>query len=688
MTFSANKRTAETAKTAGTPETFEGNSTAPNASDDPQQSPRPVKTIRASVPTIFPAWATMQRTLIDTMSAAVYPFLAKYTRDDGTLIWRDFHGDSYQSRDGADDFYESFYNWALLYLLGGGDHLLELADKAWDAVTRQLTALGLVHNEYERGYDQFHQGESYIYFYFLCLADPTNPKLIDRTRRFAGLYLNEDPDAHNYDAQHKIIRAPHNGSMGARWGYFDAEAVYGWYPYMAPYGLPYQDVEGISSYDDLKDPVLAQRMGEVMQERMGKGDAATNLIVTSLIANAYLMTGDDKYREWITDYVDAWRERARQNGGLLPDNVGLSGEVGEYISGKWYGGLYGWSWPHGYYNIGMAALVAGTNAFLLTGNRDYLELPRTQIDSIHQLGETRTLGSLAMSLGHHWIGLMHEYTPETEVFVVPYRYQDTGWFDYQIPTPIYPIALWNVTFEQGDWERVAHLRRTSLTDWRTVLPFRNKEDAGHEQPWLCFLRGENPTYPEAILSEALFKVARRMEMIRQDESDLSQVSIHHWQELNPVTTEALIQLTLGAPQIIYNGGLLYCQVRYFDAHRKRPGLPPDVAALVEAVEADHIVIRLVNVSVFEARDVLLQAGAFAEHRFMRATTTQRTSEYPGVHGPGGYAAPELRTEEQTVEIDDHLLRVQLPPATEIRLRIEVQRFVNTPSYRLPWDRIV
>lgn len=167
--------------------------------------------------------------------------------------------------------------------------------------------------------------------------------------------------------------------------------MYGWYPYMAPYGLPYEDVDGITYYDDLRDPELARRMGEIMQERMGKGDAATNLIVTSLIANAYLLTGDDKYRQWITEYIGAWIERSRQNGGLLPDNVGLSGQVGEYINGKWYGGLYGWSWPHGYYNVCMAALVGGGNAFLLDGDRAYLDLPRSQIDAIHALGETRTL---------------------------------------------------------------------------------------------------------------------------------------------------------------------------------------------------------------------------------------------------------------------------------------------------------
>lgn len=645
-------------------------------------------TLHASLPAQeIPGWAVWQRRLIETMSQAIDPFLQKYTHSDGTLKWRDEHNDSYQSRDGADDFYESFYNWALLYLLGGSDDLLELAHRQWDAVTVQLTRLGLLHKEYERGYDQFHQGESYIYFYFLCLADPGNPKLIDRARRFAGFYLNEDPEAQNYDPEHRIIRAPHNGSTGPRWGYFDGEVSYGWYPYMEPYGLPYEDVPGITSYEDLKDPILARRMGEVMEARMGKGDVATNLIVTSLITNAFLMTGEEKYCDWIVEYVSAWQERARRNGGLLPDNVGLSGQVGEYIDGKWYGGLYGWSWPHGYYNIGMAAIVAGANAYLITRNHAFLELPRAQIDAIHSRGVTRTLSDLAMSLGHHWVGLLHEHTPETEVFVVPYRYRDSGWFDFQTPSPIYPIALWNMTFASEDWRRIEQIRERSLVDWRDVIPFRSKEDAGHEQPWLCFLKGENPDYPEAILSESYFKVARRLEMIRRDESDLTQVSIHHWQELNPVTTEALVQLMLGGPQIIYNGGLLHCQVRYFDAQRRRPGIPQDIAALVEVIEAEHIIVRLINLSVFETRDVIIQAGAFGEHQFDAVEYEERTSPYPGNQGPTGYAAPELTRQTQTMDIGDHLLRVIMPPATEIRLRLRVSRYVNSPSYRLPWDRL-
>jgi hypothetical protein len=71
----------------------------------------------------------------------------------------------------------------------------------------------------------------------------------------------------------------------------------------------------------------------------------------------------------------AW---AQANDDLLPDTVGLNGQVGEYLDGKWYGGLYGWTWPHGFYNLQFAALSAAQCALLLTNDPTYLDLPRKQ----------------------------------------------------------------------------------------------------------------------------------------------------------------------------------------------------------------------------------------------------------------------------------------------------------------------
>lgn len=629
-----------------------------------------------------PAWAVLERKLFDVMDQAVYPFLAKYTHPDGTLIWNDTW---YGSRDGADDFYESSFNWPLLYLLGGGDHLLELGQRQWDAITRQLTEFGLVHKEYELGYDQFHQAESYIYFYFLCLADPTNATNRARARRFAGFYLNEDPEAPNYDPEHNIIRAAHNGSGGPRWGFTDGDRSYRWSANMRVYGLPYHDVPGVDHYDDLKDEEKARRMGEVMAARMGRGDVATNLLVTSLIANAYLLTGDEKYRTWITTYVDGWLERAEANGGLLPDNVGPNGIVGELMEGKWYGGLYGWTWPHGYYNIGMAATVAGVNSYLITRDPRYLDLPRSQYDAIAALGEYRDPRTLSMSLRHHWIGALadEDEAMEGQTWVVPYRYGDMGWFDYQPLSPIYPTAVWAVSQTEEDWQRIERIRQAESLDWRTVVTFRTKEESGHERPWLRFLAGENPDYPLQILQAAYGAVARRLALIEADDEDLRGVYIHHWQELNPVVTEALVQLTLGAPQIVYNGGLLHCSLRYFDAERKRPGLPQDVAALVDHVSAQQVHVTLVNLSPFASRRVVIQAGGFGEHQFTEAAYSARTSDYPG--SQKRYAAPPLTTTTERIAVNAKTLTVELPPATTIRLELGLARHVNQPSYALPWQ---
>jgi hypothetical protein len=637
--------------------------------------------VRATIPLEeAPAWAVLERQLIAVMEEAVYPFLEKYTHPDGRLIWQE---GIHQTRDGADDFYESFYNWPLLYLLGGGDHLLELGQRQWDATTRLMEEIGHVHKEYEIGYDQFHQSESYIYFYLLCLADPSHEQNTVRARRFAGFFLNEDPEAVNYDPEKKILRCAHNGSKGPRWLYGETdEPSYGYSPGMAVYGLPFEDLEGIESVEDLKDPANARRMGKAMKERMSKGDVATNLHVCSLIANAFLMTGDEKYKRWLLEYVDAWIERAEQYDGFLPDNVGLSGEVGEYTGGKWYGSMYGWTWPHGFYNIAMAAILAGVECYLLTGETKYLELPRNQIRKVMSEGKMADLSQQPMSLEHHWTGQIKALGEQTESWVVPYCYGDSGWSDWQPLAPMYPLALWNASGDEVDREMVCAIREKETYDWRKVFSFHSKEDAGHEQPWFAFINGENPDYPEQILRASLAQVYRRMEQVRLDETDPRDNHIHWWQQLNPVTTEALIQLTLGAPQMLYNGGLLLAPILHFDAESGRPGLPPETAALVESVRGDGIDVHLVNLSALRERTVRIQAGTLGEHEFTQATYSKLVSEYPGP--VGDYATPEVVTGSDTAQINDVYVDVALPPGTEIRLSLGLRRHVRPPSYTPCW----
>ena len=52
------------------------------------------------------------------------------------------------------------------------------------------------------------------------------------------------------------------------------------------------------------------------------GDHPQNLLATSLALNAYMLTHEPKYKTWLLEYVDAWRQRTLDNGGIIPTNIG------------------------------------------------------------------------------------------------------------------------------------------------------------------------------------------------------------------------------------------------------------------------------------------------------------------------------------------------------------------------------
>lgn len=275
-----------------------------------------------------------------------------------------------------------------------------------------------------------------------------------------------------------------------------------------------------------------------------------------------------------------------------------------------------------------------------------------------------------MSIRDRWQAELGEDTA-TPTLLIPNRYGEDGWFDYQPPQLGLPIWLWQASFEPADRDRLLQLRERSGYDWRTVRNFRNKEDAGHEAPWLAFLAGDNPGYPEAMLGIALSQVQRRMDLMQADRTDPADMNIHHWQRHNPVTTEALLQLTTGTPQLLYNGGLLPLRVLYLDPDRGRPGLPADVAALVDTVEPDRTCLQLVNLSATQTRRVVIQAGGFGTERIDRATVTTATGDYPGP--APAYLSPPLRAGTDTIVVDGNHLEVVLPPGRTIRLELELTR---------------
>lgn len=621
--------------------------------------------VRASEPLSGPPqWAILQRALIDAMNEAVEPLVENYLRADGSLMWPP--SPDFQSIDALDDAYESFHNWPLFYMLGGDESFLTRAEEQFETITRTMarhqTGRGypMVVNEYQPGYDWFHQGEGNYLFYMLCAANPSHPKHRERARRFAGLYMNEDPNADNYDPVHKIVKCAHNGSLGPAHGNFAGE-----YAWTAPgYGLHFYDIPGVETVEDLNDPVKSRRYGIEANARRAQGDAVVNLAATSLAANAYLLTGDEKCKAWAVEYIDAWRERAERNGGILPDNVGMTGKIGEHMNGAWYGANYGWTWPHGWHGVGEAAVIAGQNGALLERDLQYLDLPRSQIDVLIENGIERE-GQLYTPFKHGTPGRVR-YVPWP--FLNALRNEDgtalerNGWFEFMPMHPLYIAHVWNGSLSEEDMGRFETLRRSGAgANMNEPAWHHIKDQGGHDGAWLAFLRGEFPDYPEQILQHNLNQVYARLAFMQSDDDDPAHYGDSYFQRRNTVTCEGLVQLTMGAPLPIYNGGLLFANAVHHDAQRKRPGLPPDAAALVEELGHEKMTIRLVNLSPSQARESLIQAGAFREHRIVSA-----------------------RCGEQEIEVGGAHLHVHLPPAAQARIEMKIDRYANDPSYGTPW----
>jgi len=613
-----------------------------------------IKSITLKNQGVPPEWALIERQLIDVIYPSALEFVNKYTNADGTLKWRD----EWPGMDGSDDGYESFYNFSLYSALGGPMALDSLARHLWDGVTRQFTGYGQVYDEFDAGYDWMHHGESYTYFYFFGLTDPLNMKARDRALKFASLYM--DPAFGNYDPELKIIRSPLTGSQGPRF-INTAEDWVTHRPILAEYLLPYEDIEGVDTSalwnDDHKFPLILN----ALNERMMKGDVPLNLAATSMIMNAYMYTGDKKYTTWVNDYVGGWMQRVKDNDGFLPDNVGLSGKVGEHMNGNKWGGYYGWRWPHGLMNQMEATYIGASNAYLASGDSTFLDLPKSVIK------------------------LVEDQSKEQDgIEMVPHRYDDKGWWDYRQMAPKYPAHLWFMSREDEDWERAkrladpekwsyhkylnrgSHLVRGMKIKENQEFGYRKgKGDSENTIAWMGFLDGDNPNYPVDILRATYGEVLKRLKALREDDTLPDDQDVHHFFNNNPVVLEGLVQLMLGAPNHIYHGGLLHTSVRYFDPMNKRPGIPQDVAALVERITPESVSLKLVNLHPTESRKVIIQGGMFGEHKIKRV---RQVIDYPF----------------QFYTINKKYFEVELGPGASGQLELDMERFAYSPSYRFPW----
>jgi len=285
--------------------------------------------IDIDTPMAAPAWARLERQLLADSTPAALEFYRKYYDDRGrvqcVLRWG--------ADDGPDDAFENVAGWPELHALGGDDEILARYMAAQDGMIAQYTEAkttevpagrgGMYYKEFSAQADWMHHGEGLRVFNRMALSMPDDARYVARARRFAGFYMGEDPEAPNYDSSRKLIRSLINGSRGPL---LRQATSIDWV------GDPIDITKFRAGHNERSfDEMLAHyaEYTDVM------GDSFLNLVATTLPLDAYLATGDAKYRGWIVDYMDAWLDRMAANGGIIPSYVDLDGRVGG-ASGRWW----------------------------------------------------------------------------------------------------------------------------------------------------------------------------------------------------------------------------------------------------------------------------------------------------------------------------------------------------------------
>lgn len=593
----------------------------------PARAAAPIATIaRTMAP---PEWALLQRELLKANEEACQAFYARYFDERGWLRAVERWG----ANDGPDDAIENVNDWPTLHALGADDSLLAMAKKAFDGNVAQYTAArttevpfardGMYYREFPVMSDWQHLSEGLSVFNLLGLSDPYDARYRDRVKRFSGFYTGEDTTVPNYDPKLKIIRSMITGSKGPMlrqatpldWAgdRFDPTNFF-----MEHGESTYE--ETLHHYDEYGDVV---------------GDAPLNLQSTSLVLNAYMLDHEPKYRDWIVGYVDAWIDRARANGDVLPSKIGVDGRIGG-PKGQWWSGTYGWGFSPLVPQTGKRedrnrvprAIVGFLNAYLLTGDDKYLDVWRRQNDVIN--AQKKTVDGKVMT---------------------PRMYGPKGWYGYAPGEyRLNGLEIWYMSQKQSDRVRAA------------------------DHPWVSYLEGKDASWPVKALRGDLERVRARAQAQRDDKTTPDTRLADAALDINPASVTALIHSMEGGIQIArppwsgtspsQGGALHYTRLRWFDPERRRAGIPPDVAALVEKLGPDETVVTLVNTNQVVARTVTVQGGAYAEHQILSVAIDD--------------GAPQ--------DVNSSAFSLRLAAGAGTRLTLAMKRYTNAPTLTFPWDR--
>jgi hypothetical protein len=201
----------------------------------------------------------------------------------------------------------------------------------------------------------------------------------------------------------------------------------------------------------------------------------------------------------------------------------------------------------------------------------------------------------------------------------------------------------------------------------------NDRKRAPSHPWVDYLEGNNPNWPAESLEKDMQGVAKRMKAVAKDDTTPDTRLADAVLKLNPALVTTLMHQTMGAIHIArpawsktsaYAGGSpLFARLRHFDPKNRRAGLPEDVACLVTKLKAKQTCLVLANTSLFEPREIIIQAGGYGEHQFVSMTIDGKKTD-----------------------IDHDHVRLKIPPNTQLEIDFEMRRYVNQPRLAFPWDR--
>ncbi|MEO5959733.1 MAG: hypothetical protein ABIZ49_07695 [Opitutaceae bacterium] len=541
-------------------------------------------TLAVTTPMPAPEWAKLERRLLAETVPATRAFVQKYYDDRGYIQCFVRWG----ANDGADDAFENFRQWPELHALGASDEVIQLYLKTWEGMIRQYTEAktvdvevgrqGMYYKDFSAQSDWMHHGEGMQNFVRMGLSVPNLPAFQKRARVYAGLYMDEDPEAKNYDPKLKLIRSMQNGSRGPM---LRKATALDWV------GDPF-DVKGFDALHG--EDTYEQFLAHYVEYSDVVGDHFLNLVATTLPATAYLVTGEAKYKKWIVEYMDAWLERMKQNKGIIPSYVALDGKVGG-PEGKWWNNAYGWGFSpvnpvngrrENRHRIPRA--VAGFNsALLVTGDQKYIDAWRTMIDAVN--ANARTVDGRTQ---------------------YPSMYGAEGWYGWQgQPWSVGALEVWYGSMKPSDLARAP------------------------QTGWLSYLQGKDAAFPETALQRDLNTVAQRAKAIAEDKTPPAKRLADNMLNKNPATVGAMLQLMMGAIPPGNDGSMLHARLRYFDPQRRRAGVPEDVGALISELTDTSTVVTLVNVNAREPRTVVVQGGAYGEHQIETVEVDGRTTRVGG-----------------------------------------------------------